>query len=143
MATEQQHTNGALSDEEWEVISDAVETLEIWSKQVFLDDKGCRPMWNPTLRRLRNLLATRTNRPVSFTLEQLSAYLDANTINYLRNRLITLASKTLKSQVTVNIFTDETRNFELRNNGEFVRYISIGEVRSIIADELQKEVRHG
>lgn len=91
MATET-HTNGVLSDEEWEVISDAVETLEIWSKQVFLDDKGCRPMWNPTLRRLRNLLATRTNRPVSFTLEQLSAYLDANTINYLRNRLITLAS---------------------------------------------------
>ena len=48
-----------VSDEAWKVIADAVETLTIWSRQDFTNPDGSTPMWNPTLRRLRNLLATR------------------------------------------------------------------------------------
>jgi len=49
----------AECDEAWKVIADAVETLTIWSRQDFTNPDGSTPMWNPTLRRLRNLLATR------------------------------------------------------------------------------------
>ena len=48
-----------VSDEEWKVIVDTVETMTIWSRQDFTNSDGSTPMWNSTLRRLRNLLATR------------------------------------------------------------------------------------
>ena len=49
-----------LSEQEEKVIRNAVETLEGWVGCGFKDEEGFSPMWNPTLRTLRNLLAQRT-----------------------------------------------------------------------------------
>ena len=41
-------------------LSGTVDTLTIWSRKKYVDEDGYQPMWNPTLRNLRNLLAART-----------------------------------------------------------------------------------
>jgi hypothetical protein len=47
-----------VSDEVWATIEYAVNSLEIWFDGGYRNAEGATPMWNPTLRRLRNALNT-------------------------------------------------------------------------------------
>lgn len=44
-----------VSEEDLSVICKAVDTLEMWFDGGYKNASGFSPMWNPTLRRLRNL----------------------------------------------------------------------------------------